>query len=262
MTQFRFSATTSALTRLAGALIVAGSLSIAASAGHAETPEFSGNVTYTTDYRFRGISQGDRSQALQGGFDIELESGLYAGTWASNVTFSGAAIEVDYYAGFAGAFNEDIEYDVGVLWYNYPEDDAPPRGGESIDLDYVEIYGSVSMAGGTVGLAISPDYFAETGDFIYLYGEYGFELAENVSLDLHLGWNLFDSDSEFATFIGPGAGEDPGKDYIDYSVGVSTSYVGLDFSAAFIGTDLSKSECFAGTKLCNDTVVLSVSRSL
>ena len=252
----------STLSAFAGAFtlnIAATTLMIAAGAAHAAesgVPEFSANIAYTTDYRFRGISQGDRSQALQGGFDVELENGLYAGTWASNVTFSGAAIEVDYYAGYAGSFNDDIEYDVGFLWYNYPEDDSDP------DLDYVEVYGSVSMAGGTVGLAISPDYFAETGDFIYLYGDYGFELAENLALDLHLGWNLFDSDGEFAAFIGPGAGEDPGKDYIDYSVGISTSAAGLDFSAAFVGTDLSKGECFAGTKLCNDTIVLSVSKSL
>ena len=71
----------------------------------AEEVAVSGNVTYTTDYRFRGISQGDRSQAIQGGFDVGLENGLYAGTWASNVTFSGAAIEVDYYAGWAGEIN-------------------------------------------------------------------------------------------------------------------------------------------------------------
>ena len=58
------------------------------SAVTATAAEFSGNVTYATAYRFRGISQGDRSQASQGGFDIELDSGLYVGTWASNVTFS------------------------------------------------------------------------------------------------------------------------------------------------------------------------------
>ena len=55
----------------------------------AAAAEFSGNVTYASDYRFRGISQGDRSQAIQGGFDITAENGLYFGTWASNVTFSG-----------------------------------------------------------------------------------------------------------------------------------------------------------------------------
>ncbi len=235
---------------------IAGLMLLAGTIGVAQAAEFSGNVTYATDYRFRGISQGDRSQAIQGGFDISLENGLYAGTWASNVTFSGAAIEVDYYAGFAGKFNEDVDYDVGVLYYAYPEDDADP------DLDYVEIYGSIAMLGGKLGLNYSPDYFASTGDFIYLYGEYGFPLGENFTLDLHLAWNLFDSDSEFASFIGPGDGEDPGKDYIDYSVGVSTSAVGLDFTLALVGTDLKKDECFAGTKLCQESLVLSVSKSL
>jgi uncharacterized protein (TIGR02001 family) len=222
----------------------------------AQATEFSGNVAITTDYRFRGISQGDRSPAIQGGFDLEHESGLYVGVWASNVTFSGAAIEMDYYGGFAGDFNETVSYDIGAMWYSYPEDDSDP------DLDYFEGYASVSAMGGTLGIAWSPDYFAETGDFIYLYGDYGISLAENLSLDFHVGWNLFDSDEAFGAFIGPAEGEDPGKDYIDYSVGLSTSAVGLDFGLSYIGTDLSKSECFAGTKLCSDTVVLSVSKSL
>ncbi|NIP13427.1 MAG: hypothetical protein GWM88_01255 [Pseudomonadales bacterium] len=233
---------------VAGTLLLGAAMSASAPA---EAAEFSGNIAYTTDYRFRGISQGDRSQAVQGGFDIELESGLYFGTWASNVTFSGAAIEVDYYAGFAGSFSEDVDYDLGFLWYNYPEDDADP------DLDYYELYGSIGAFGGTFGVAFSPDYFAETGDFWYLYGDYSFGVAENFSIDLHVGFNLFEDDEAFADF-----GLDGGDNYIDYSVGVSTSALGLDFGLSFVGTDLKKSECFGGTKLCDDTVVLSVSKSL
>ncbi|HEY5679899.1 MAG TPA: TorF family putative porin [Pseudomonadales bacterium] len=242
--------------------VVAGILLFAAGASApaaAEGPEFSGNIAYLTDYRFRGISQGDRSQALQGGFDIELDNGLYAGTWASNVGFTeccgSAGLELNYYAGFAGAFSEEVDYDVGFLWYNYPEDDADP------DLDYYELYGSVSAFGGTFGAAFSPDYFAETGDFWYLYGDYSFGVAENLSIDLHVGFNLFEDEESFAAFIGPEDG-DAGDNYIDYSIGVSTSALGLDFGLSFIGTDLKKSECFGGTKLCDDTVVLSVSKSL
>ena len=37
----------------------------------------SANVTLTSDYKFRGISQSDESPAIQGGFDIEHESGFY-----------------------------------------------------------------------------------------------------------------------------------------------------------------------------------------
>ena len=219
----------------------------------AQAVEFAGNVAITTDYRFRGISQGDRSPAIQGGFDLEHESGLYIGTWASNVTFSGAAIEMDYYGGFAGSFNDTVSYDLAVLWYNYPEDDSDP------DLDYVEFAASLSAYGGTIGAYFSPDYFAETGDFFYFYGDYGIPIGENFSIDLHLGFNLFEGEEEYAAF---GLGDGDGDSYIDYSVGVSTSAVGLDFSLAWIGTDLKDSECFGGSNLCDDTVVFSVSKSL
>ena len=50
--------------------------------------------------------------------------------------------------------------------------------------------------------------------------------------------------------------------YIDYSIGLSTSAVGLDFALNYIGTDLDDEECFAGTKLCEPSVVASVSKSL
>ena len=234
--------------------LLAGILAMAA--GYAAAAEFSGNLTYATDYRFRGISQGDRSQAIQGGFDIELDNGLYFGTWASNVgAWSGGTIEVDYYGGYAMDLSESASVDVGVLYYGYPEDDADP------DLDYVEVYGSVSFEDLTLGVNFSNDYFAGTDTFWYLYGDYSLGVAENISLDLHLGWNLFDGKEAGGAF-GIGDVDDPEDSYIDYSVGLATSGMGLDWGVTLIGTNLSKSECFDGTKLCDTTVVLSVSKSL
>lgn len=234
--------------------LLAGILAMAA--GYAAAAEFSGNLTYATDYRFRGISQGDRSQAIQGGFDIELDNGLYFGTWASNVgAWSGGTIEVDYYGGYAMDLSESTSVDVGVLYYGYPEDDADP------DLDYVEVYGSVTFEDLTLGVNFSNDYFAGTDTFWYLYGDYSLGVAENLSLDLHLGWNLFDGEEAGGAF-GIGDVDDPEDSYIDYSVGLATSGMGLDWGVTLIGTNLSKSECFDGTKLCDTTVVLSVSKSL
>ncbi len=219
----------------------------------AAAAEFAANVAYTTDYRFRGISQGDRSQAIQGGFDLGFENGFYVGTWASNVTFSGAGIEVDYYAGYSADINDNSAFDIGLLWYNYPEDDADP------DLDYYEIYGSYTYRDFTIGLNYSPDYFAETDKFWYVYANYSVGLGENFSLDLHLGANIFDDDTAGAAF---GIGEAPSFEdqYLDYSVGVSTSAVGLDLSLAWMGTDLDDDECFGGTKLCEDAAVLTISK--
>ena len=65
--------------------------------------------------------------AIQGGFDVEHSSGLYAGTWASNVDWTTAgddpymdknSIEVDVYAGWAGDLElpfGGIGFDIGVL---------------------------------------------------------------------------------------------------------------------------------------------------
>jgi uncharacterized protein (TIGR02001 family) len=244
----------STLSALAGAfsIVAASTLMLAPGAARAAesgSPEFSGNVAYTTDYRFRGISQTDRDMAVQGGFDIDFGNGFYAGTWASNVQFGGS-IEVDWYGGYGGEFNEDVSYDVGYMFYNYPSDNSSP------DLDYHEVYGSIGYKDATVGLVYSPEYFADTDSFIYLYGEYSYAINEQLNLDLHLGWNMFDDDEAFAEFLGAtGAGDD----YIDYSVGLSTSYVGLDFAVQWVGSDVDDDAC---GDICDDTVVLSVSRSL
>ncbi len=246
--------TSATVSALAGLLLAAGAMAARADDGQGAT--VSGNVAYTTDYRFRGISQGDRSPAIQGGFDYAADNGFYAGTWASNVTFSGGAIEMDYYSGFATDLNDNTSMDVGVLWYDYPENDASPN------LNYWEVYGKLGFYGATVGLNYSPDYFAGTNKFVYAYGEYSLPLVENMSLDMHLGWNLFEDDDSFASFIVPAAGKNAGDNYVDYSIGVSTSGFGLDFALSYVGTNLSKGECFGGTKLCEGEVVASVSKSL
>jgi uncharacterized protein (TIGR02001 family) len=240
-------------------MVLLGSLLSGAAAG-ATAAEYgfsvAGNVTVASDYRFRGISQLDRSPAIQGGLDLEWGNGFYIGTWASNVSFSGGAIEMDWYAGYAGSINENVNFDVGLLYYGYPEDDADPS------LDYWEVYGSVSFFDVTLGLHYSPDYFAETDKFFYLYSAYSYPMMENLTFDLHIGWNLFNSDQSFSDFIEPTPGGQPGDNYVDYKAGLTWTLLDLDVGLHYIGTDISRSNCFEGTKLCDDSVVISVSKSL
>jgi uncharacterized protein (TIGR02001 family) len=87
----------------------------------------SGNVALTSDYVFRGVSQTDNQMAIQGGLDYEHPSGLYVGTWASNVSpdfFNGTGndpqIELDLYGGYKGDLGNGIGYDVGYIRYQYP----------------------------------------------------------------------------------------------------------------------------------------------
>ena len=42
------------------------------------------NINLVSQYRFRGIDQTWGHPAVQGGADLSLPSGIYAGVWASN----------------------------------------------------------------------------------------------------------------------------------------------------------------------------------
>ena len=157
--------------------------------------------------------------------------------------------EIDVYAGWATDLNENLSLDLGVLYYGYPSD---------ADADYVEFYGSLGFFGATVGLNYSPEYTYDTGSFFYLYGAYSLPLGEKFSLDMNLGLNQFKGDN-LNSFLGAA---DAGKNYIDYSIGVTTSLAGVDLTLAYIGTDIDKSDCFGGTKYCQGNAVFTISKSL
>ena len=61
----------------------------------------SGNAALVTDYRFRGVSFSDEDIPIQGGIDLEHDSGFYVGTWGSSIEDSPVFghTEVDIYAG-------------------------------------------------------------------------------------------------------------------------------------------------------------------
>ena len=228
----------------------------------ASAAEVAGNVTLATDYRFRGISQltGAFSPAIQGGFDFATEMGFYVGTWASNVNFScmdrdvlggctggGGAIEVDLYGGFKGTIDEELGYDVGVLYYGYPKDGSD-------NLDYTEVYGSLSFKGFKFGLNYSDDYFAESGKFYYPYLDYGFDPIENVTLSFHVAYNSFDEAQAFL---------DGDDNYTDWKIAVSTKQLGVNWGLAYVDTDLDDDEtCGGNDTLCEATAVFSISKSL
>ncbi|MFT6310001.1 MAG: hypothetical protein ACJAQS_000362 [Porticoccus sp.] len=228
-------------------LLAATTAAMMTGAGVASAVEISGNVALTTDYKFRGISQSSEEAAIQGGFDLGFDNGFYIGTWGSTVDFDLAesgSMELDYYAGWGGDLTESISVDVGYMVYTYP--------GTDIDEGYEEVYASVSFADFTLGTAISGDYYAETGDFYYVYAQYGFVIGDGWGIDLHVGMNEFDE----VSFLSDGA-----DSYIDYSVGVSKDYAGVTWGLAYVGTDLDESEVF-DTEWGEDSVIFTISKSL
>ena len=96
----------------------------AATSAQAEV-EISGNVALTSDYKFRGISQSNEDIAIQGGFDVAFENGIYIGTWGSTVDFDFSSAD--------GGYNGSLELAkklIGVvgapLGANHEEDAVSP----------------------------------------------------------------------------------------------------------------------------------------
>ncbi len=214
--------------------------------------EISANVALTSDYKFRGISQSNEDIAIQGGFDLGFDNGIYLGTWGSSVDFDSTdgfngSLELDLYAGWAGDITDNVSVDVGYMYYGYPGDDSSGEG------DYQEVYLKVGLFDGTLGAVYSDDYYGETGSFYYLSGDYSFSVAENVSLDLHVGYNDLDKNGGFlATDT---------DSYVDYSVGLTASWLAVDWTLAYVGTDLDEEDVF-DTDWGEDTVVFTISKSM
>ena len=109
-----------------------------------ESPhKLSANVGMYSNYVFRGISQTGGDPAVQGGLDYTHSSGLYLGTWGSNVGwiedyqgYKSGNVEIDVYGGYRGSFGSTgLTYDLGAIQYIYPG----KRGG-AVDADTTEIY--------------------------------------------------------------------------------------------------------------------------
>ena len=81
------------------------------------------NLGLYSQYIFRGLTQTDNKPAIQGGVDYSHASGLYVGTWASNISwledgglYDGSSLELDIYGGYRNAIGDTgIGYDVGLL---------------------------------------------------------------------------------------------------------------------------------------------------
>ena len=189
-----------------------------------------GNVTLATDYSFRGWSQTQRDPAIQGGFDVSFDSGLYVGTWGSNVNFGAsddgnvASMEWDLYIGWARDLSDDVSIDVSFIHFEYP--------GDRENLNYQEYAASLSVADFTFGVNYSPEYLAVAdATFFYPYAQYSRALGENVSLDLHVGFNQADSLGE--DFFGA----EQGDEYVDYSASIGFPLLGATLSIGLYGTN-------------------------
>jgi uncharacterized protein (TIGR02001 family) len=157
------------------------------------------------------------------------------------------SLELDYYIGWASDIGDTgVSIDVGYLYYDYPGDDGE-------EGDYQELYGSIGFWDITLGMAYSDDYYGGTDTFFYYYADYSLGFAENFSLDFHIGYNDLDKKGGFLAT--------DEASYVDYSIGITASYWAVDWSLAYVGTDLDEEDVF-DTEWGDDTLVFTISKSM
>ena len=211
-------------TKLAVAFLAAAS-SIAAQAADAPAAfTTSGNLAFTSDYVFRGISQTGGHTALQGGFDVAHTSGLAAGVWASNISWApSTSLEVDFYVNYGFSLSKDFSASVGYLAYVY-------EGNSSINTG--EINASVSAYGFTAKLSHAvTDYFGIAGSGTQYYElNYAYEVAAVKGLSLALHYGVTD-------------GKNAASNDKDYAIGLSYPVAGFTGTVSYS----NGSGTFAGT---------------
>lgn len=101
--------------------------------------ELSGSAAITSDYVWRGTTQSQGDPAVQAGFKVAGDSGLYGSLWGSSVEFAPetkASTELDLVVGWSGALSEDWALDVNLTHYRYPS--------ATVDLDWTESIGTLT----------------------------------------------------------------------------------------------------------------------
>jgi uncharacterized protein (TIGR02001 family) len=255
------------LTLSAIALATAATLSsgaVLAQAAAPATPEFAvtGNFGITSDYRFRGLQQTDGDPAFQGGFDVAHSSGLYLGTWGSNVSSWAAGpgtatkLEVDIYGGYKFSVG-DIALDIGAIAYMYP---GSTTGNPDLTGDYrantqeAYIGFSYGIATFKTSYVLSKNYFASTtlpnntgadaSGTIYYDLTLAKEIMPKLTASIHAGYTDYNADAVYSSGqIAPAGpvGNTAGKlSYSDYNVGLAYDLNGFVLGAKYFFNDLSR----------------------
>jgi uncharacterized protein (TIGR02001 family) len=224
-------------------LAVVGALAsplMAIAADAAPTPEhsFAYNVGLTSNYLFRGISQTHGGPAIQGGVDYTHSSGLYAGVWASNITWvkqyhDNGSLEMDFYGGYKNSFAEDWTYDIGLIRYQYPNNGSSTAGdpvfSQLANPNTTEMYGAIGWKWLTLKYshAISKNFIGwvpnnaltnlpnkDSGGSNYLELNGAYDLGDGWGISGHIGHQKVEGVNKWASGLND-------ADYTDWNIGVT-----------------------------------------
>ncbi len=192
-----------------------------------------GTVVITSDYRYRGVSYTDNKLATQGYLILSHKSGLYIGTFGSNLagygSSGGANLEADVYAGWIKSVGK-VTFDTGVWRYNFPGTKGP-------SLDFFEVYSSASYPIIGTGKVKAGFFYAPKQksigrhDDLSVYAETSIPIKSTpISLKGHVGYTT----GKGSYYSGPTG------HYFDYLFGVDFAWKNLIFNVSYVDTSINR----------------------
>lgn len=205
-----------------------------------------GNFGLFSQYIFRGLGQTGRKPAAQGGFDVAHESGFYAGTWASNISWlkennstpagivgtygEGGSLEWDFYGGYKWNLPQDFVVDLGTLYYWYPGSINVSAPATTPKADTWELYIAPSWKWVSLkySYSVKSDTFGtkDSKGTSYLDLSANYPIADTgITLIAHWGWQKYRGTSPLNSLIAGSATARASNDslfsYKDVKLGAS-----------------------------------------
>jgi len=217
--------------------------------------QVTGNLSSATDYRFRGISQTQNSQALHGGIDYAHTSGFYVGNLNSNVSTKlytdSNGLESDVYAGFKKEVVKGVTVDVGS--YNYIYSRSSNRFGSTSNTN--EVFGAVTT--GPVTLKYSQsigDYFGvvNSKNSKYVQADLKMPIMAKLTADAHIGHVLITNNKA--------------NNFTDVNFGATYNLAGFGIGAHYyinrgLNAATKNANTVADERLYKNAFLVSVSKS-
>ena len=226
---------------------------------------FTGNLSITSDYVFRGLTQTDGKPAIQGGLDFAHRSGFYLGTWLSNISWytdqnagtasapvalsspgsvgapyapfrsNSAHLEWDFYGGYRKTFATDWSFDLGIIEYYYPG--VYENKGAYRQPNTTEVYGAIGYKWLSLkySKAVSPYTFGVNESKGASYVDLSATIPiQDTGLKVlaHVGRQEYPGNRNSA-YWGASGGDNSYFTYSDYKLGLTLDKWGFTFGVAY-----------------------------
>lgn len=188
--------------------------------------EWHGQLTFLTDYLYRGYSKNRSNPVVQGQLDYQNTSGWFSGVGVSQISFDDrsyreyANVEIKPYIGLSYSIDADWRTELSVSGYIF---DGKVFGKSA---DYAEFYVSLHYKDWISGTAsAAPDAYQRDATVLNYELKYRRDILDNLQFSMGLGYFQ--------------AGALLDEDYFYWNAGTSwfmTSYLALDIR--YVDVDL------------------------